>query len=239
MVSVISARRRWLAGALLVGVGWLASPSAVPVYDGVAAPDEPYRYVVPPAGATRTAAASSAATDIPVKNGGNAQGFSMQTNEVGPQVSVFLPQLALSAKGSPLHASITPAAAADVPTGLTADGNAYVFAFTAPGGPVTVNETYAGTSTLYLRATNQRQPQPVMYFRPDPTSTWTRLDTTSSGLDVRVAGFRGPGQYVLIDVPKAASSSGGGTPLLPLVLVGILVVLVAVVMVVRLRAAAE
>jgi hypothetical protein len=238
MEGVISARRRWLAGALLVGVGWLASPSAVPVYDGVSAPDEPYRYVVPPAGATRTAPAHSAATAVPVRNGGNAQGFALQTDETGPQVSLFLPKYALSAKGSPLHVTITPAAPADAPAGRTFDGNTYVFAFTAPGGPVTLNQTYAGTSTLYLRATNQRRPQPVMYYRPDATSTWTPLDTTSSGLDIRVAGFHGPGQYVLVNVPKPAAS-GGGTPVLPFVLVGILVVLIAVVMVVRLRAAAE
>ncbi|MFN2540200.1 MAG: hypothetical protein ABR549_18885 [Mycobacteriales bacterium] len=238
MVVVISARRRWLAGAVLVGVGWLASPAPVPVYDGLGAPDEPYRYVAPPAGAAPTAPPTSASTDTPVVNGGNVRGLSVQTGEQGPQLSVFLPQYALSANRGPIHISATPAAPTDAPPGTKVDGNVYVFGLAAPGGVVSLNPKYGGTATLYLRSTSQRTPQPAMYFRTDGTAPWSPLATTAGGFDVRVASFRGAGQYVLA-LAATAKSSGGGVPVLPLILLGILVALTAVVMVVRLRARAE
>jgi len=83
-MRVRSGSTRWLAGAVLVTVGWLASPNAVPVYDGIAAPDEPYRYVSPPSGASKTAPPTSVSTDTPVAHGANAQGLSLQTAETGP-----------------------------------------------------------------------------------------------------------------------------------------------------------
>jgi hypothetical protein len=236
MGGVISARRRWLAGALLVGVGWLATPGAVPVYDGLATPDEPYRYVAPPAG-VKTAAATSAAADLPVQNGGLARGVSVQTSEQGPQASVFLPQYALSSPSGPIHVVIAPAAPTDAPPGTTVDGNVYVFRMTAPSGRVTLDPTHGAQATLYLRSTSQRQPQPGMWFRAGSDAAWQPLGTAAGGFDVRVSSFKGPGEYVLALAPTA-KSSGGGVPVVPLVLLGVLVVLVAVVLAVRLRARA-
>ena len=240
MFGVISARHRWLAGALLVGLGWLAAPTSVPVYDGLPNSDEPYRYVSPPPTATKTAPPTSATTDTPVQNGGNARGLSMQTREVGPQLSVFLPQYALSAKQGPIHIAISPAAPTNAPAGTTVDGNVYVFALSAPSGSVTLDPAHGAQATLYLRATSQRTPQPSMYYRPDATAPWQSLPTSSGGFDIRVASFRGAGQYVLALTATAKADDGGsGTPVLPLVLVGLLVLLVAVVLLVRLRARPE
>jgi hypothetical protein len=237
MVGVISARRRWLAGALVIGLGWLAAPSPVPVYDGLGAPDEPYRYVVPPKGATKTPPPTSIAVDTPVANGGNSRGLSLQTGESGPQMSIFLPQYALSARSGPIHIAVSPAAATDAPHGAAVDGNVYDFALAAPGG-VAFDPVHGANATLYLRSTSQGIPQPNMYFRPDGSAPWTALATTSGGLDIRVASFKGKGQYVLA-LAVATKAEGGGTPVLPLVLVGLVVVLVAVVLVVRLRARPE
>ena len=236
---MISARRRWLAGALVIGLGWLVAPNPVPVYDGLGAPDEPYRYVSPPQGATKTPPPTSVAVDTPVQNGGSARGLSLQTNESGPQMSVFLPQYALSARSGPIHIAVSPAAATDAPDGTTVDGNVYVFAVSAPGGDVGFDPVHGANATLYLRSTSQGLPQPNMYYRPDGTSPWTGLATTSGGLDIRVASFKGKGQYVLALAVAAKPDGGGGTPVLPLVLVGLVVVLAAVVLVVRLRARPE
>lgn len=238
MGAVSGARRRWLAGALLIGVGVLASPSPVPVYDGLPNSDEPYRYVTPPAGAAKTAPPTSVASDTPVVRGTNAQGFSLQTAEVGPQVSVFVPQSALRAARGPIHVTIDPKAPADAPAGLRADGNTYVFAFSAPGGPVTLDPSHAAIATLYLRATDRRTPQPTMYFRPSAAGPWQALQTSAGGVDVRVAAFKGVGDYQLFRAPTTGKK-GGGNGALPLVLVGILVLLGAVVLVIRLRAAPE
>lgn len=240
MGRVIPARRRWLAGALLIGVGWLASPGAIPVYDGIGAPpDEPYRYVAPPPGAPKTAPATSLSTKAAVVAGANAQGLSVQTSETGPQMSVFVPQGSMAASTGPITISITPTAPTDAPKGARVDGNVYVVALTAPGGPVTLVPAKAFNSTMYLRATDQRSPQPTMFFRRDPASSWEAVSTSAAGLDVRVGPFRGAGQYVLAWTAAAAAKKSGGAPVLPLVLVGTLVLLLAIVLVVRLRAARE
>jgi hypothetical protein len=238
MVGVISARRRWLAGALVIGLGWLAAPNPVPVYDGLGAPDEPYRYVSPPQGATKTPPPTSVVVDTPVQNGGNSRGLSLQTGESGPQMSVFLPQYALSAKSGPIHIAVSPTAATDAPAGTTVDGNVYVFALAAPRGDVTFDPVHGANATLYLRSTSQGIPQPNMYYRSDGSASWTALATTSGGLDIRVASFKGKGQYALA-LAASTKAKSGGAPVLPLVLVGVVVLLVAVVLVVRLRARPE
>jgi hypothetical protein len=229
--------RRWLAGAVLVAVGWLASPGAVPVYDGIAAPDEPYRYVNAPGDASKTAPPTSVSTDTPVTNGANAQGLSLQTAETGPQFSVFLPQYSMRAARGPIHIAVSPAAPAGIPASASADGNTYVVSLTSPAGPVEMNPKYAAIATLYLRATSQSQPQPTMWFRAGPSDAFAPLATSAGGLDVRVASFRGAGEYVLVRTAAAAGSGGGSSvPVLPIVLLGVLVLLAAVVFVVRMRA---
>lgn len=231
-------RRRWLAGAALVAVGFVASPSPVPVYDSLPTSDEPYRFVDPPPGAAKTAPPTSVATDTPVAHGANAQGFSLTTQEVGPQLSIFLPQYSLRAAAGPIHVTIAPSAPTDVPSGLVANGNTYTLAFSAPGGPVTVDPVHAAIATLYLRSVDRSTPGPTMYYRAGADAAWQALQTSAGGFDVRVAGFKGPGQYQLFR-PPATKAKGGGAPVLPLVLVGILVLLGAVVLVVRLRASDE
>lgn len=230
--------RRWLAGALLVGVGWLASPVPVPVYDGVGLPDEPYRYVAAPAGATATVPATGATAVSPVKDGRNTNGLSVQTGEQGPQFSLFLPQFSMAAKGSSITIRITAVAPTDGPAGTKVDGNVYQVDLVDPAGPVTLTDK-AAIATLYLRATSQKKPQPDMYYRPTGTAAWQRLSTSAGGFDVRVAGFKGAGQYVVALTPAAAGGKGSSVPVVPLVLVGLLVVVVGVVLVVRLRAGGE
>lgn len=234
----MSARRRWLAGALLVGVGWLASPGAVPVYDGFNQPDEPYRYVDAPDGAPKTAPPSSTTTKTPLApSGANAQALSVQTAEVGPQISVFFPQFSLLATRGPITITLTPEAPTDPPADAEVDGNMYVVSLTSPGGPVTVDKQYLSIATMYLRATDQVTPQPRMFYRPSSDAPWQKLSTSSGGLDIRVSNFLGPGDYLLARLPGDRPAQGGGLPTAPLVLLGVVVVLGSVVLVVRLRAA--
>jgi hypothetical protein len=230
---VKSARRRWAAGVLLVTAGWFASPHAVPVYDGVGAPDEPYRYVAPPAGATRTAAATTAVGRSPVKDGRSAIGLSVLTAEMGPQFSLFLPPKGLAATGSTVTVQAVPVAPTDQPSPARIDGNVYAVTLTAPAGPVTLTDQ-AALATLAMRATTQKQPPPVMQYRADATSPWRALETARGGLDVYYASFVGAGQYALAFAP--AAQAGGGPPVLPMVLLGVLAVLVVAVVAIRLRA---
>ncbi len=223
--------RRWLAGAVLVTLGWLASPGGVPVYDGVSQPDEPYRYVSAPAGAPVTAEATTATSRTPVKDGLGTSGLSVATAEVGPQFSLYLPPRAMAAASGPVTVTSTPRAPTAQPPGATIDGNVYEVALSSPGGPVTLTDK-ASLATVYLRSTTAKQPPPSLVYRASPTGAWTTLKTSRGGTDFYVAAFPGPGQFAV----AFATGSSGGLPVLPLVAVGILVLLVVVVVVVRLRA---
>ncbi len=214
----------------------MVTPRAVPVYDGVGAPDEPYRYVLAPPAARTTAGPTSGAAQSPVAQGRNTNGMSVQTAEQGPQASLFVPPLALAAPGGTVEVRVVPQAPADSPKGGAIDGNVYLFTLTDQAGPVTFTDQ-AALATLYLRSTTAVQPGPVMEYRSDPSKPWQELKTSRGGQDVYVSSFPGPGQYALAFVTaKAAASS---TSALPMVLLGGGVLLVAIVVVIRLRTKAE
>jgi hypothetical protein len=225
-----------VAAALLVGVGRLLSPDAVPVYDGIGAPDEPYRYVAPPAGAKKTADPTSGAAFSPLVKGKSTYGMSLATAETGPQFSLFVPPLAFAAAGAKVSLTAVPLAPSDEPPGAHIDGNVYSVGIKADG-PVTFTPQSA-LATLYLRATTAKQPGPVMEYRAKPDAGWTVLKTSRGGQDVYVSSFPGAGQYSLA---FAAASSGKGSSSSPapfIVIGGVLLLAVVVVVVVRLRAAA-
>ena len=224
--------RRLLAALLLVGLGRLLSPSAVPVYDGIGAPDEPYRYVAPPAGAAKTADATSGRATSPLVGGVSSYGMSVATAESGPQFSLFVPPKALATTGRSLEVAVAPEAPTDQPSGRRIDGNVYAVTIKA-AGPVTLTPQ-ASLATLYLRSTTAKQPGPVMEYRAKATDPWTALKTSRGGMDVYVSSFPGPGQYALAFSATAAKK--GSSPL-PYFVLGGLVLLVVVVVVVRLRAA--
>lgn len=231
-----AASRRWLAGAALVAVGWLASPQAVPVYDGVAAPDEPYRYVKPPSGATSGAPPTKAVATTPVKNGLSDLGLSIASQEQGPQFSLYLPPMAMAAKGT-ITVTATPSAPAEEPAGATIDGNVYSVQLTSTAGPVTLTDK-AAIATLYLRSTTAKQPAPVLEYRAGAGAPWHVLKTSRGGADFYIARFEAPGDFAVAFL-TGKKSQGGGPSVLPIVGIGALVVLVAVVVVVRLRAPQE
>lgn len=230
---MISPRRRWTAAALIVGLGWLATPQAVPIYDGIGQPDEPYRYVLPPSGAKKTAAATEATAHTAVKAGLSTSGLSVNTLEVGPQFAMFLPLGALAAKGPMVNVTAEPVAPTDQPPGATIDGNVYVVKLTASGGAVTFTPK-AALAVIYLRATTADQPGPVMFRRDAVGQPWQPLPTSRGGADVYVSAMNAAGSYALAFSPSSKAGAAG-TPLLPLVLIGGLVLLVVVVVVVRLR----
>jgi hypothetical protein len=225
--------RRLAAAVLLVGLGRLLSPIAVPVYDGIGAPDEPYRYVAPPPGVTKTAAPTTAHSSSPLVKGTSSYGMSLATGESGPQFSLFVPPKALAAAGTTVELAAAPQPPTDQPAGARIDGNVYAVTLTA-AGPVTFTPQ-AALATLYLRATTVKQPPPVMEYRAKATAPWTPLKTARGGQDVYVSSFPGAGDYALA-FNATASSKGGSSPV-PFVVIGGVVLLVVLVVVVRLRAA--
>lgn len=224
-------RRRLLAAFLLVAIGRLLSPTAVPVYDGIGAPDEPYRYVAAPAGTKKTAAPTSARATSPVVGGVSTNGMSLTTAESGPQFSLFLPPRAVATGGPTLVVEATPLAPTDQPVGARIDGNVYAVTMTGQGAVSLTPQ--AALATLYLRATSPRQPPPTMEHRAAVGRPWQPLDTARGGQDVYVSDFRGPGQYALAFALASSAHHASRTPYL--VGGGVLLLLVVLV-VVRLRA---
>ncbi len=224
--------RRAGAALVLVAIGRLLSPTAVPVYDGLGQPDEPYRYVSPPPGAPRTAEPTGGQDSLLVVAGKTAQGLALTSAEAGPQVSLYLPPRALATSGTKVEVRATPMAPTEPPKGARFDGNAYEITFSSTG-PVTMTPQ-AALATLSMRATTARQPGPVFEHRTGPGARWTPLPTTRAGLDVYYAAFHAPGQYALAFVEGGHRKGASTTPYL---LLGGVVLLVAVVVVVRLRAA--
>jgi hypothetical protein len=226
--------KRLGAALVIVALGRLLSPAAVPVFDGIGQPDEPYRYVAPPPGATKTAAATTAKATSPIVDGKATYGLSVATAEVGPQLSLYLPPKSLAATGRTLTVTAAPVAPTDQPEGATIDGNVYEITVSEP---VTLTPQ-AALATLYLRATTAKQPGPVMEYRAKATDPWQELRTSRGGTDVYVSTFPGPGFYALaFDTTGKLVESGRNPSRAPYVVLGGVGLLVVVVVTVRLRAA--
>jgi hypothetical protein len=226
----MSQRRRWVAVAGLLVAGALLSPNAVPLYDGVGFPDEPYRYVPPRS--SNDFVASTARVVLRVVDGVNAGGLLANSSELGPQVSVYAPPKAFQVAGSPKASEIR--LRAD-PVALTPpappgelESNVYSLSVRSPVGPVTLRSD-AQQPGITLRAISVKEPLPVMHYRATATDPWRALPTRRVGRDNFNATAPGAGEYVLTRVGGATKEESSNRGLL--LLVGAVVVLMVGVVV--------
>ena len=177
--------RTWCAGLLLVCAGALASPSAVPVYDGVGSPDEPYRYVGHnPAPGTAT---------VSVRAG---DGFELKTGESGPQLLIDLGAGALLSPARDVTVTATPLPSdGPLPRG-TFDGDVYRVA--APGARL---DAAKAQGFVFLRAAVMTKPDPVIVFRDAAARPWTEVRTSRAGTDIVSTPFRALGDYAVVRLP--------------------------------------
>lgn len=219
--------RRLAAGLLLVTVGWLASPSAVPVYDGVGQPDQPYRY------AGRENAPPPVTVTVKAQRGESGP-IQLQSAESGPQVLLDLAAGAFSSTADVVRLTSTPldGDGQQAPQG-TVDGN--VYRFTVSAGATLQPDVAQGF--LFLRAAEMTEPDPVVVHRDRPTDPWVKVKTTRTGRDVLSAPFRALGDYAVVDLPgsKPLASSGSGLTTTRLLLLGGGVLLMVVLAVLVLR----
>jgi hypothetical protein len=219
--------RRLAAALLLVAIGRLASPAAVPVYDGIGSPDEPYRYVGRANAPVTTVSATAPVT------GGASEGLQLKTAESGPQLLLDLGAGALAATTASVTLTST-AVAADgtkVPQG-TVDGN--VYRISASHGARLQPEQSQGF--LFLRAAVMTRPDPVVVHRALPSDPWTRVKTVRAGRDILSTPFLALGDYAVVRLPgaKPLSDTGGlGTTRLLLLGGGVLVLVLLTVVVLR------
>jgi hypothetical protein len=205
--------RLLLVALAALGVAWVLTPHAVPLYDGVGFPDEPYRYAAPPAGAKQTPAPTTATGVAVIQHGVNVYPFYVATKEQGPQFSMLVPDHVIAVVGSATKVDVvaTPRAADGQPPGRTIDGNVYRVTAAAGGGASRATFLAGATpATVQLRATTARQPGPSFVFRP-VGGQWRELKTVRAGTDVYSTTAPGFGDYALAFAPKGSDGGGGAS----------------------------
>jgi hypothetical protein len=180
--------RRWLAGLALVCLGWLAAPSAVPVYDGIGSPDEPYRY----AGKTP---APGVAT-VTVRPG---EGLEVKSSESGPQVLLDLGEGSLRSTDRTVTLTATPLTPDGVPPRGSFDSNAYRIA-ASDGATLDAGKAQG---FLFLRAAVMTRPDPVIVHRSGSGGAWREVKTARVGQDILSTPFRALGDYAVVQLPGA------------------------------------
>jgi hypothetical protein len=219
------------AALLLVTLGALASPAAVPVYDGIGT-DEPYRYV------GGKPAPTSATATAPVR-GGVAGSLQARSGETGPQVLLDLGSGGFASSAPSVTLTVTPLRGDGerAPQGRV-DGN--VYRVVASPGARLLRDQVQGF--LFLRAAVMTRPDPVVVHRDSPADPWTAVRTVRAGRDVLSTPFRALGDYAAVRPPGAKPLSAGrglGTSRLLLLGVGVLVLVVLTVLVLRRSATDE
>ena len=241
VVAVSRTRRLVLVGLVLLGVGWAVAPrSALPLYDGVGFPDEPYRFVQPPAGAKPTKAPTTGRDQVAVSGGRNAAATAA-SSETAPQVSVKIAAGVLATSAGTTRVTVVAAPQEAIPTAAGQYLWSNVYDVTAtPAASVHSRDLQ---TTITLRAATAQRPQPkIAYY---DAGRWTTVPTFAAGLDIYYAQLTRFGRFaVLGTVPvdlsqlsggKSGSSNGSSVGIF--VGVGALVVLVALFLLGRRRRA--
>ncbi|MDQ1737677.1 MAG: hypothetical protein QOH56_3928 [Pseudonocardiales bacterium] len=201
-----------LTAAALI-IAWLLPGRPVPIYDGVGAPDEPYRYVSVPAGVViRTKPPTVAKVTVPVDNG-VASVIQLATAEQGPQAEVDITDEGLSVppadgSASSLTATLTPLAPDSGATRPEIDGNIYRLGWSA--GSSTPRFINHGSDLIYLRATVGPPPKALVLYRRGADAPWSGLATELAGADIYSALIQGPGDYAL--TRRGLPAASGATP---------------------------
>jgi hypothetical protein len=240
-VRAVRGRHRLLAALAALGLAWAVAPGAVPLYDGLSFPDEPYRYVAPPAGYQHTPKPLSAKGSSAVDTKSNADTIYVNTDEQAPQVNVVIPRrlLALSTDARTVTVNAAPVAPDRQPAKGTIDGNIYrVTATSDPASTVTFAPPHGDAATasdVTMRATTGRKPGPTFLYRPQPGQAWRVLTVFTSGNDIYSTQFAGFGDYALAFGVVASSQHGSsGIAILVSALLGVVLLAVVTVVIVRL-----
>jgi hypothetical protein len=189
-------------GTLLVAAAFAADPSAVPIYDGVGFPDEPYRYVDVHQ-RTKGTAAPTGASGAAAVAGGRFPGLTVATEESGPQALVVVSGGAVAAAPGPLRVSVEPVAQAPDGGHGRRLGNFYRVTATDAAGAAT--ELSGMVVSLRIPAATE---EPVA-LELAGAAGWTRLQTRRTGRDVYSAFL--PRTGVVASFGLGGSPSGGGT----------------------------
>jgi len=208
MIKLHTKRLLALAG-LAVILASISGGKAIPIYDGVGFPDEPYRYVKPPVSQKQATAAptQALATVNASEIINNVNGVYVTSSESGPKVAITLGQnsLIMPRNAKTINIQAAPLAPPAQPSDGTVAGNFYKLTITSDAGPV----KFAPPSSSNYKYIDMRLPQgypanPVMEYM-DSSGSWHKLDTSRVGNDIYEAQLNDFGDYALV-IPKQASS---------------------------------
>ncbi|MDQ1697800.1 MAG: hypothetical protein QOJ03_3153 [Frankiaceae bacterium] len=214
MTRTAPAAARWLLIAVLALLGaWMLAPAAVPIYDGISLPDEPYRYVDPPADAKTTKAPTVASGTVSVRNGVSGAQFA-NSAEQGPQISLYLPAGALQVPpgAATLRVTARPLApGSPSPADGTIVTNVYRVEIVAGSTPVRVIGTGRQEPTMQMRApTAPAAGQTGPVFERRTATGWARQHTIRVGNDIFQSSAPMAGDYALVQLEQQASTIKGG-----------------------------
>lgn len=243
MAAVRRAAAILLAGAMLLGAVWiLAAPAGPPLYDGVGFPDEPYRYVAPPAGAKPTKPPTSVRLGVDVHSG-HSVAAEISTGEQTAQAAAFVGTGGLRTKPAAKFVTVTlgPTGPPTPPADGTIPGNAYTVTASSTAGAVSVS-TARSALTVLLRipaATSK-----VVAIEVLTGKGWQQLNTFQTGTDIYQAALPvlGTVAAVIVNDPTktvryinapATARSGSAIAVGPLLAGLVLLLLVALVLGVR------
>jgi len=205
MLEAARRRRGWWAIAcavLAVAAVMLLRPvSSPPLYDGVGFPDEPYRYVNPPAGTNKTPPVTPAKAEVRVGLDGVVPTLKGLSAEQGPQIAFQIDSGNLVApKGTKTltgQAVAGPDPAVPPPLGTLAS-NTYTLTVTAdvPGEP-----TLAAGKTLIINMRNVKATNDAVVLELFKDGAWSQVATTRVGVDIYAAELDTLGQFALVQLP--------------------------------------
>ena len=217
----------------------LAPPHTLPLYDGICA-TEPYKYVAaPPSGAPAGGTPGGETKTDTLVSPTDALQLSTQDNDVGPaQAEVTVPpgSLAIDAPTT-LHVSLVPLAPpATPPVKGHVIGNAYRVRITDDRGTA-IGLRRGASITVYLLPPKAVPGTTVQRLDGD---RWTVLDTSStpSCTNTIQASSDRLGVFAMVDPNPAPGAASQGTPawLTPAIAVaGVLAVLAALLLLLRVR----
>lgn len=231
-----------LAALLVLGVGWSIAPrTALPLYDGIGFPDEPYRFVQRPAGAQETKPPTTGHGTASVTGATTGQVL-VASAETAPQISLYIPKGKLVAPAGTSKVSVIGTPVQNLPTGHGQYLWSDVYDVTASPGS-TQFRTNGQQATITLRAASAQRPQPnIAYY--DGTS-WHLLPTFAQGRDIYIAELNRFGQFAVIgknpllvsQIVGNSQGNGGSSPIGLIVGIGAGVVVVVLFVLGRMRRA--
>lgn len=207
-----------LVAVLAVLLAQAVAGRAVPLYDGVGFPDEPYRWVTPPAGSKPTPKVTEARTTVTVGADGVVPNLIASSAEQGPQIQFAIEEGSLTLGGKAAKVTATATAEAlgpgESPTGGLPVSNLYRLTISSDtGAPLTV----AGSGArVVVTMRSSVQSKNVVVFVQRTASGWKQVATFQTGFDIYQAELPGLDPVALVVLPTGVQPTvsfqqGGAT----------------------------